>query len=186
MDTNHHTHSNLKDYTLWFDGDIVTDDLNTLMALMSKGVKVQQLFLKEITPEVNQYNLIASPCDRITTKDKMEDLSSDWIIPRSYETLDVKDYVVDKLYDKSEMELYTNSDIKLRLKRIIMELELFHARGLFPVLRAIIYVINTLEANNIVWGVGRGSSVSSYLLYLIGTHDVDSFKYNLDIVDFIS
>ena len=47
------------------------------------------------------------------------------------------------------------------------------------------YIIDTLRENNIVWGVGRGSSVSSYMLYLIGVHKVDSIKYNLNINEFI-
>jgi len=42
-----------------------------------------------------------------------------------------------------------------------------------------------MRKNNLVWGVGRGSSVSSYLLYLIGVHKVDSYKYRLDIKEFL-
>ena len=42
-----------------------------------------------------------------------------------------------------------------------------------------------MRKNNIVWGVGRGSSVSSYVLFLMGVHKVDSMKYNLDIKDFL-
>jgi DNA polymerase III alpha subunit len=36
-----------------------------------------------------------------------------------------------------------------------------------------------------VWGIGRGSSVSSYVLYVLGVHDVDSYAYDLDIGDFL-
>ena len=46
------------------------------------------------------------------------------------------------------------------------------------------YVVDTLRDNNIVWGVGRGSSVSSYVLYLIGIHKIDSVKYALPIDEF--
>jgi DNA polymerase III alpha subunit len=42
-----------------------------------------------------------------------------------------------------------------------------------------------MTAKNIVWGVGRGSSCSSYLLYLLGLHEVDVVKYDVDISDFI-
>ena len=34
-------------------------------------------------------------------------------------------------------------------------------------------------------GVGRGSSVASYILYLIGVHRIDSIKYNLDWKEFL-
>jgi DNA polymerase III alpha subunit len=36
-----------------------------------------------------------------------------------------------------------------------------------------------------VWGVGRGSSVASYVLFLIGVHRIDSMKYNLDYKEFL-
>jgi DNA polymerase III alpha subunit len=68
--------------------------------------------------------------------------------------------------------------------RIITELELFRKNNMIPVLLAMKFVVDTLRANNIVWGVGRGSSVASYVLYLIGVHKVDSVKYNLPIEEF--
>jgi DNA polymerase III alpha subunit len=47
------------------------------------------------------------------------------------------------------------------------------------------YLVDTLRENKILWGVGRGSSVASYVLYLIGVHKIDSLKYNLDIAEFL-
>jgi DNA polymerase III alpha subunit len=52
------------------------------------------------------------------------------------------------------------------------------------VLKAMKYLVDTFRENNIVWGVGRGSSVASYALYLIGVHKVDSVKYELPITEF--
>ena len=66
-----------------------------------------------------------------------------------------------------------------------MELTEFKTRNLFPVLKVLIYIIDTMRKNNLVWGIGRGSSVASYVLYLIGVHKVDSLKYNLDIKEFL-
>jgi DNA polymerase III alpha subunit len=37
----------------------------------------------------------------------------------------------------------------------------------------------------VLWGVGRGSSVASYCLYILGVHKVDSIKYELDIHEFL-
>jgi DNA polymerase III alpha subunit len=45
--------------------------------------------------------------------------------------------------------------------------------------------VETMRVNNIVWGVGRGSSVASYVLYLIGVHKIDSMYYDLDIEEFL-
>ena len=47
------------------------------------------------------------------------------------------------------------------------------------------YLVDTMRGNSIVWGVGRGSSVASYVLYLLGVHKVDSIKYDLDINEFL-
>ena len=52
-------------------------------------------------------------------------------------------------------------------------------------LRYLIYLVDVMRENNVVWGVGRGSSVASYILYLIGIHKVDSVKHNLDYTEFL-
>lgn len=69
--------------------------------------------------------------------------------------------------------------------RVADELALFKERGLEPMLRFMIYLVQVMKDNNVVWGVGRGSSVSSFLLYLAGLHSVNSVKYDLDIKEFI-
>lgn len=69
--------------------------------------------------------------------------------------------------------------------RISQELELFISYNMLNVLRYVKYLVDTMRENNIVWGVGRGSSVASYVLYLIGVHKVNSLKYNLDINEFL-
>ena len=69
--------------------------------------------------------------------------------------------------------------------RVVEELELYRSRNLYPILRALIYIIDTMRKHKLVWGVGRGSSVASYVLYLLGIHKVDSLKYNLNIKEFL-
>jgi len=72
-----------------------------------------------------------------------------------------------------------------QINRVVEELEQYRSRNLYPILRALIYIIDTMRKHKIVWGVGRGSSVASYVLYLLGVHKVDSLKYNLDIKEFL-
>jgi DNA polymerase III alpha subunit len=78
-----------------------------------------------------------------------------------------------------------SDEIASRDIRLTQEIVRYQERGLFSVLKTIIYIINRLTAKGIVWGVGRGSSVSSYILFVIGAHDVDSYAYELDINDFL-
>ena len=62
---------------------------------------------------------------------------------------------------------------------------MFEERKMMNVLRFLIYLVDSMRKNKIVWGVGRGSSVASYVLFLIGIHKVNSLKYNLDIKEFL-
>ena len=66
-----------------------------------------------------------------------------------------------------------------------IEFDEFKKRGMLPMLKFLVYMVNELKRHNILWGVGRGSSVSSYILYLIGIHRIDSVKYNLDYKEFL-
>lgn len=96
-------------------------------------------------------------------------------IPEHYKSLDVKEYVR-QLVEQGDSD---------QTGRVEMELTEFETRNLFPVLRILIYIIETMRKHKLVWGVGRGSSVASYVLYLLGVHKVDSLKYNLDINEFL-
>jgi DNA polymerase III alpha subunit len=42
-----------------------------------------------------------------------------------------------------------------------------------------------MREHGVVWGVGRGSSVASYVLFLIGIHKIDSLYYDLPIDEFL-
>lgn len=97
--------------------------------------------------------------------------SSNWFIPEEYKSMDIEEFLV-------------NQCPKENYDRLIQELDLYRKKEMVPVLRAMKYIVDTLRANNIVWGVGRGSSVASYVLFLIGVHKVDSIKYNLPIEEF--
>ena len=68
--------------------------------------------------------------------------------------------------------------------RVSLELDLYIKNDMMDMLFFIKYLVDTLRKNKIIWGVGRGSSVASYVLYLIGVHKVDSIKYNLPIEEF--
>jgi len=71
-----------------------------------------------------------------------------------------------------------------QFNRCKMELELFAQRGLTPVLQHLKYLVDHWRQHDIVWGVGRGSSISSYVLYLIGVHKIDPLLFQLDCTEF--
>ncbi len=120
------------------------------------------------------FNRVADELDLIPLKTS-GDWSKDFNIPQRYKELDVEGFMHSIVEDAEQG----------RQERVKQELELFRARNLFPVLQTLIYIVDTMRKHDIVWGVGRGSSVASYCLYLIGVHRIDSYKYNLDIHEFL-
>ena len=103
----------------------------------------------------------------------IEEAVKQWTMPVEYAELDLDVYFANKISTNEQAV------------RVVEELALFEEHGLEPMLRFMIYLVKVMQDNNILWGVGRGSSVSSYLLFLVGLHQVDSIKYNLDIKEFI-
>jgi hypothetical protein len=96
-----------------------------------------------------------------------------WHMPDEYKELDIAAYVLGLCKEDYE------------LQRVGEELLLFQERNAFDLLRYMKYLVDTLRKNNVVWGVGRGSSVASYVLFLIGVHKINSLYYNLDIEEFL-
>ena len=96
-----------------------------------------------------------------------------WHMPEKYYQINVLQWLLDKCQNDEE---------KMRVQ---MEYDLFEKKKFIRVLQFLIYFIDTLRANNIVWGVGRGSSVASFCLFLIGVHKINPLLYNLDITEFL-
>ena len=76
-------------------------------------------------------------------------------------------------------------DTEAKLQRAGQELLMFQERGLFDLLRYLKYLVDVMTENHVIWGVGRGSSVASYVLYLLGVHRIDSMYYELDPAEFL-
>lgn len=172
----------LQDRILCFDGDSIVSETQ-LLNLLGQG-NSGCMCVDQITPQIEQYNKLVSRDQQIKQKNQIRENDLAWKLPEEYLTLDIKSHIKQLLNNhisKSDDQLYTNQCIK----RVQDEIQLFEQHGLFDVLRSLIYIINTLTSENLVWGVGRGSSTSSFILYLIGVHDVDSVLYQLDITDFL-
>lgn len=97
---------------------------------------------------------------------------NEWFIPDEYKNMDIEGYLV-------------HICPKENYQRLIEELEEFRERNMLILLKTLKYLVDTLRSNNIVWGVGRGSSVASYTLFLLGVHKINSVKYKLDWREFL-
>ena len=98
---------------------------------------------------------------------------ANWYMPQKYYELNVLEWLLSKCQNDTEK------------KRVEQEYVLFEKKKFIKVLQFLIYFIDTLRANNIVWGVGRGSSVASFCLFLIGVHKINPLQYDLNITEFL-
>ena len=99
---------------------------------------------------------------------------SNWYMPDEYKTLDIETWIWEQTPPWDPQHT-----------RVAEELAAFKERDMMDLLRWLKYFVDTCNKNNVVWGVGRGSSVASYILYLIGVHHIDSIKYNLEWQEFL-
>jgi len=120
--------------------------------------------IKQVNPSI--YEMGVEDFDKIC--------QNEWLMPDEYKNLDIITWLFAQIPSRDQYK-----------DRLFDELKEFEQRNMIDLLRWLKYLIDTARANNIVWGVGRGSSVASYVLYLIGVHRIDPIKYNLDYKDFL-
>ena len=177
--------TNLKDRTLWYDGDS-TIDPDAIADMVLRGMRIKSgVYVSDVNEEIELFNKISEY--QLTTKTEVRPFEFEWNIPERYKTMNLRRFLLEKLDQEVERNksLRTEEDVEIRLERIDTELEMYYTHNLNMLLRTTIFIIDTFREKNVVWGVGRGSACSSYILYLVGIHDIDSVYYELDISDFL-
>ena len=96
-----------------------------------------------------------------------------WHMPQEYKDMDIAQYILDLCTGEAE------------LQRCGEELLLYQEKDLFNLLKFLKYLVDIMKANNVIWGVGRGSSVASFVLYKMGVHRINSMFYKLHISEFL-
>lgn len=117
--------------------------------------------------------LIAHQDQDITVEEFDRGCQKNWHMPQSYQDLDIAELVLSLCDTDSE------------LQRCGQELLMYQERDLFNLLRYLKYLVDVMRDNQVIWGVGRGSSVASYVLYKLGVHRIDSLHYDLDPAEFL-
>ena len=137
-------------------------------ALVDSAIEFNGFLSLENIPNLQLYQ---SPTTSVEDFDNIN--QSNWYMPKEYYELDIAKWVLDQC--KNEAELQRAGD----------ELIKFQERNMFVLLQYLKYLVDTMRKNNIVWGVGRGSSVASFVLFLIGIHRINSLYYDLSIDEFL-
>lgn len=165
-------------------GQVIVTDQEAFEALYSG--KIKDLSDVIIESGIDRYNCARKlNADSIPELKNLDNLEFDslelfdeanqcsWFMPEEYNNFPMHQWLLDQCMTDEERA------------RVEEELILFIKHGMFDLLFYLKYLVDVMRENKLVWGVGRGSSVSSYILFLIGVHKVNSIRYNLDIHEFL-
>ena len=127
--------------------------------------------LLDCVPSLINYDTLTDEQESLENFDHR--LQQTWHMPEEYKSMDIADYVLSLCQTEAE------------LQRCGHELLLYQERDLFNLLKFLKYLVDVMTDNRVIWGVGRGSSVSSYVLYKLGVHRINSMFYELDVEEFL-
>jgi DNA polymerase III alpha subunit len=147
--------------------DATIESLTGMLVEPGVNLETASAYLEQV-PELIEY---AFTDMTVAEFDEMKQTS--WHMPDEYRHMDIAEHIL------------SLCDSDIQLQRCGQELLLFQERNLFDLLRYLKYLVDTLKDNHMIWGVGRGSSVASYVLYLLGVHRIDSIFYDLDAREFL-
>lgn len=136
----------------------------------SDDINLYNQFVEDI---INSSTLNDEVDIRVSVAEYHQSKSEKWVMPDKYVEMDIRKRILDQCETAQQID------------RVNMEYQLFEDKGLIPLLQFLTYLVDYMRENRYVWGVGRGSSVASYVLYLLGVHRIDSLKYDLDIKEFL-
>lgn len=174
----------LADRILRFDGVSILDPDQVLEALR-RGLKPSELRVSAFTPEIEAFNREVTE-EELLKESSLEPINIDlaWILPQKYLSIDLWDYIITVFDSRLPDFKYTELELQEATRRIEAELLEVHARGMSEFMKTIIYVLDVFRAKNVIWGVGRGSSCASYLLFILGLHVVDCVKLQVPMEEF--
>jgi hypothetical protein len=136
-----------------------------------------ELDLEKLAQALDNPKLLATwqyPTDQTISVAEFDSMQqSQWSMPSNYRDMDIAEHVLSLCHSQEE------------LQRCGEELLMFQERNLFDLLRYLKYFVDTMQENRMIWGVGRGSSVASYVLYKLGIHRINSMFYDLDPREFL-
>lgn len=154
-------------------GQSIFDDKDIFELLYTNELDILDNIISESSYDIERLEIFSnSKIKKNHLESSDNQLQKSWFIPDEYKNLDIEGYLV-HLCPKEHYQ------------RLIEELQEYRARNMIDLLRWLKYFVDTCRKNNIVWGVGRGSSVASYVLFLLGVHKIDSIKYKLNWQEFL-
>ena len=158
-------------------GELVFAENDLVDQLMTSGVIPDHLIVNNVSINKDQLDRVPaflSESDNALSVEEFDRQNqNNWYMPDDYKSLDIAEYLLNKCVNDKQ------------LQRVGQELLLYQEKNLFDLLRYLKYLVDTMKQHGVIWGVGRGSSVASYVLYLLEVHKIDSIYYDLDPEEFL-
>lgn len=152
---------------------LYTNELKSLDGIFIDSQETADQFNNAVNTNFDQFGEISlAPQLNIPIQEFDAAHKNNWFMPDNY-------------YPNLVEMLYGMCETDEQKDRVTQELTLFIQHNMMDLLYYLKYLVDTMRKHNIVWGVGRGSSTASYVLYLIGVHKIDSIKYQLKIDEFL-
>ena len=95
-----------------------------------------------------------------------------WFTPDDYTEINLEQYVLSRCVGETQ------------ISRAKEELAIVDRLGASQIFKHLIYLVDQWRSQDLVWGVGRGSSVSCFLLFVIGVNKINPLDYDLDYHEF--
>lgn len=162
---------------IFLDDGNIDYSVNDLINLMKSNIDINNVFSSsnKYTNEFNSQMKLFENTSFDFSKHNIDHKhnQNEWFIPDEYLEINIYEFLINKCSNDIQKE------------RVIYELEIYKKYNLENLLKFIIFLVDLMRDSDIVWGVGRGSSTCSYILFLIGIHKIDSLKYDLDFNEFL-
>lgn len=170
--------------TLRFDGISVVDADKVSEAFL-RGIRPSELRVRVKTPEVEAFNKLVCQEDQLLeAANEPIKIQFDWQVPKELLEADLSTIVSEAFGEKLPKLKYSDEELAAAIERLDFEVQEIKAHGMEQFFKTVVFIIQTFKANNVVWGVGRGSSCASYVLFILGLHVVDCIKFNVPASEF--
>lgn len=169
----------LKDRGVLADGTVICDQ-RALMEILYSGHSIAGVFCSDQQDE-QEWESARTACDGQepgplhTDGPAMNGVSwkSHWMTPEPWASLDLMAWCMDRCGSEQEMA------------RAALEISEFQKRDMIGTIRHLAFCADTWRSNGIFWGVGRGSSVCSFVLYLMGINRINPLEHDLDLGEWL-
>lgn len=165
------------------DGVSVVDP-GDLVELLLLGVEPSKIRVTYQSDDVRRFNEQVDGERLEIDNDPPAPLDFTWNLPEKYLTSDLLDILAERFTPLWQELDYSPEEEAQGLQRLVEELEQVQKFGMEHLIRTVIYVIDRFREEGVIWGVGRGSSCASYLLFVIGLHSVDCLRYQVPASEF--